>query len=197
MIANEAVTILLRRVRDPQGSQHSRTFVLRLLTDVQRILNALYADVVESAPIDVQPRVMHLPLSATLPSAIRLVGIRSGGRDLTQLDDWRQLALLSRQWFRTLSTQHQVWAPVGRDAFVVWPGVDEVRTLEGVYVKLTNELDLLPDSALEIDNGYWPVLFDLCEACLLIRGRQFDPLLAVQARLKTSIAAKSKPKATA
>lgn len=191
MVAHEAVTTLLRRVRDPQGSQHPPSVVLRFLTDVQRTINALYADVIETASIVVEPRVMHLPMTALFPSAIRLVTVRTdGGRDLSLLPDWRQLALVDRRWFRKLGDRHLVWAPVGRDAFVVWPGVDDVRTLVGVYARLTAEL--ADDTDIELDNGYHPLLLDLVEGCLLLRGRVFEPLGAVAERLKVGFQAKAR-----
>lgn len=191
MLASEAVTTILRRVRDPQGSQHTPTVVLRFLTDVQRSLNALYADVVESASFIVEPRVMHLPLAATLPSAIRLIDIQTdASRDLTMLKDWRELALLNRSWFRAIANQHELWAAVGRDGFVVWPGVDERRTLTGVYARLTDELDLTTE--IELDASYHPLMFDLVEGCLLMRGRMFGPLVAVTERLKTGFQARNR-----
>jgi hypothetical protein len=184
VVASEAVTTLLRRVRDPQGSQHTPTVVLRLLTDVQRILNALYADVVESQLFTAPPRVMHYPLGATVPKAIRLLSVQTdASRDLAPLKDWRELALLSRSWFRTLGDRPLVWAPVGRDAFVVWPGVDRELSLTAVYVRQTDELDLT--TIIELSPTYWPLLLDLVEGCLLMRGRMFGPSMdAVTERLK-------------
>jgi hypothetical protein len=190
MVASEMVTTLLRRVRDPQGSQHTPAVVLRLLTEVQRALNTLYADVVESAQADVQPRVMHLPLEATFPRAIRLLGVRIFGesRDLTEVPDWRQLATLDRRWFRALGDRHLVWAPVGRDAFVIWPGVERVVTITAIYARLTD--DLAPETEIELDNGLHPLLLDLVEGCLLLRGRMFEPLTTVLERLKVGFSAK-------
>jgi hypothetical protein len=194
MVAAEAVTTLLRRVRDPQGSQHSPTTVLRLLTEAQRTLNTLYSDVTESADLDVQPRVMHLPLSAAFPRAIRLLSVRTfgGSRDLTELPDWRQLATLDRRWFRRQGDRHLVWAPVGRDAFVIWPGVERIVTITAIYARMTDDLRL--DSTIELDNGLHPLLFDLVEGMLLLRGRMFAPLTAVLERLKAGFTAKRAPR---
>lgn len=188
-VTGELVDRVLLRARDPGGLSHPRSLVRRLLTDVQRLLNARFGLVVDTATLTTTPWVQWYPITALAPSAARLLTVRDQDRDLAraQVDDfwWEDRSY----GFRAPGGRHVAWSAFGRDFICLYPGVDSAVALTLVYAKLTNELT--DDSiTIEIPDDYHLTLLDIVEALLLLRQRHFSHAKAIMERVMVQIGRK-------
>lgn len=120
-------------------------------------------------------------MTALLPAATRVVGVREAGRDLSEID-WRAFEHLDGTWFRAIGDRFETFATVGRDLLIIYPAKDVASSVTVHYAKLTN--DLTTDAiATEISDWKLPLVLDLAEAVLSAKARQFPPIAAAIERM--------------
>ncbi len=175
-VVQTLIDTVLRRVRDTQAAATSRSLVLSLLSEVQRIVNAHTGDVISSASLTTVAFKQIYKLSDDVPNAVKVRGVRDGSRDL-ELSRWEELARGDVQWFRRVGGQFEIFSTIGRDILVVHPARDAASSVTVDYVKLTTALTLETDTT-EIDDDNIPLLLDIIESLLLLRVRNL-----VEARL--------------
>lgn len=166
---------LLRRVRDPQGSAHSRVFVRTVLTHCQRLVNAGLRVVLVETTLTTEPYRQVYPLQTLLPSTIRVQAVREGGRDLHRVT--LPTLNVDRRWFRRTASRFHLWAQVGHDMLIVHPAKLEASSVVVVSAALTNIFtgeDTVPD----LPDYVIPAMLALAEGVLLARSRNFAPLAA-------------------
>lgn len=169
-VAGTLVSALLRRIRDPQAIANTRSFARSILSDSQRLINAGRNRVLETTTLTTNPLRMFYPLTASLPNAIRIRGVREGGRDLDKMT-LKQLSQLSSRWFRHTSDRFEAFSQVGRDLLVVYPAKSISSSVDVIYTKLTNNL-VNDDEATDLPDEDLPDVMDLAGAILLIKGRE-------------------------
>ena len=169
------IDIVLQRVRDRGASLHPRAVVMEMFTHTQRIINTVMRLVISTGTLTTTPHRVFYPIYTNFADATRVVAVRDGNRDLTELPDWTRLNFLSRKWFRDVGTQHTAFAEIGRSLLLVYPGQREAGTLTIHYTKLTSEFVNESDQT-EIPDEYLSLLADLTAALLLIRARDFKDL---------------------
>jgi len=172
-VAGTLISSLLRRVRDPQGLANTRGFTRSILSDCQRLINARSRRVLETiAGFVTEPMRMFYPLTASMPTAVRVQAVREGDRDLDRVT-LKQLSQINSTWFRRTGDRFEAFAEVGRDLIVIYPAKTITSTVDIVAVKLTdnlideNEATDLPDEDL-LD------VMELAEAVLLAKMREID-----------------------
>lgn len=179
MTADNAATILLRRVRDPAAIGTSLTQARRAVSEAQRLVNAGARLVFESVPLTLTPRRNVYSMSTVAPSAIRIEAVRHDDETLDRVE-LEQLIGYDRQWFRRLGDRPEVWAPIGRELFVVYPGRenDEV-TLDVVYTKLNADVTSSGSTELDVKDEDVPVVLALAEILLYVRMHLTDNLQGI------------------
>lgn len=180
-VAGTLIDTILQRIRDPQGSAHSRDLVRSLLSHSQRMVNARTKSVLETLALTTDPNRLFYPIAALVPNAIRVEAVRSEGRDLSKCD-WRSYQFVDAGWFRAVSDRFETWSLVGRDLLVIYPAKAITSSVDVVYSKLTNDL-VAEDTATEIPDDDLPAVVDLMEAILLAKQRTFEPATEAVKRL--------------
>lgn len=189
--AGPLVDTVLRRVRDPQGSAHSRSLVRWLLSLAQQIANGGLRSVLSTVSFTTAPLQQIYSMTALVPSAIRIVAVREGDRNLAPVA-WGELSQVDRHWSRRVGDRYEVWAPIGRDLFVLHPAQPSSATVVLVVAKLTNSLTV-DTSVVELPDDAQPVMLDLTEALLNLKNRSQEPGAAALERLAGAwVAAKTR-----
>jgi len=171
--AGTLVSALLRRVRDPQALANTRDFTRSILSDCQRLINARSGRVLETTTaFATEPMRMFYPLAASVPTAVRVVAVREGGRDLDRIT-LKQLNQISTNWFRRIGYRFEAFAEVGRDLLVIYPAKTVVSAVDIVAVKLTDSL-VNDDEATDLPDEDLHDVMELAEAILLTKMRDID-----------------------
>lgn len=174
--AKELTDEVLRRVRDVHGLAHSRAFARTLLSKSQQLVNTLLALVTTSTTFTTQPHQQLYSISGSLTGTdaiSRVLAVREGGRDLSQLQDYRQLSHLNLRWLRAVGTRFEAWTHIGRDLLVIYPAKIQTSSVEVVGSKLTTELTG-EATELELPNEYHDHLVTLTEIMLLAKQRDLE-----------------------
>ena len=184
-MAQTAATLLdivALRVRDPSNTAHSRSTVLGLLSDAQRLVNGIAEEVVATATLTVPPYRTILPVEENLATCLRLTGMRDeSGRSLTPVP-WRALAHANRAWWRATASRSRCWSTIGRDLVVVTPAAPDTQTLTAVFVTKTTAL-ATEATVTEVTNATDAAIMDLTEALLLLKSRRLDAVGGPMARV--------------
>ena len=188
-VAGTLVDTVLRRVRDPGGTAHSRAFTRELLSDLQRHVNGATRAVLTTATLTLNPRQQLYSISGLLTDCLRVEYVRDAGRDVPPVP-WRTLGRADRLWTRKVGSTPEAWATIGRDLLVITPGMDETRTVTVVYTTLTTALAADQD-ATELPDQRLPAVLDLAEAILLLRHRLLSVAPSAASRLKTTLPTRS------
>jgi hypothetical protein len=171
--AGVLVDQVLQRVRSPEGITAPRSFVLKMLSASQNLVNAKLNLVLDTATLTTEPERVFYPIRALLPQAQKPLFVQEGPRDLVYAP-WRSFWYMKRGWPRQLGERYELWSLIGRDVLVVWPArrvaTPLVVTSTRLTVALANERDLmeLPDDTL-------PMVVDLAEVLTLLRMRNLAP----------------------
>lgn len=171
MIAcGDAIEAVLHRVRDPHGTAHGREFVRSLLNRVQLMVNTKLGLVTAERSHTLKPmQQVYGLISELYPEIARILSIHFEGYDLPMVK-WTELQHADWRWFRTQGTQPRVWAPLGRDSFIVHPGVSAVTEVTLHYAAVPPLLEQDTDE-LFIPDQHLPLVYDLLETLLLTKGR--------------------------
>src|SRR5262245_36284584 len=175
------IDVLLQRTRDPQGTANTRLFVRTILSMAQQLTNAGIKAIIDELPLVTEPMRQVYPIKDLLPVSANIVAVREEGRDLKEVD-WRTLAQVDRQWPRRTGSRFETYSLVGRDLLIVHPALPETSHVDVHYAILTAELTS-ESTRTELHDDFVPVVLDLAETVLLMRGRQFDQANAALLRI--------------
>lgn len=180
--AGPLVDVLLQRTRDPQGTANTRTFTRQILSMSQQLANAALRAVLDEAELAIEPRRQVYPIKALLPAAAQVVAVRDeDGRDLQEVH-WRTLAQVNRQWPRAIGPRFKTYALIGRDLLVVHPASETATRVHVHYAILT--ADLASDTTrTELHDDFLPIVLDVAEVVLMMRGRSYAPANAALGRI--------------
>lgn len=171
-IAGVVITKALQRVRDPQGSAHTRVFVRTILSHAQRIINAIFRDVRVTSTFTTEASRLAYPVQSNLTDNLRIVSITHEGSELA-VETLAGLQGSDPSWPRTRGAKIQAFASVGRDLLLLYPALDRNSTVEITSIKDTG-LIIGEDSALDLPDERVKTALDFTEILLLIRQRDFD-----------------------
>ncbi len=177
-----------RRVRDTDGTAHSDTIVLDLLSHCQRAVNAKNKSVLGTTTKTLlrnQP-LIHIQSSLN-DNILRIERVQYQGRDLERVQ-WTSLAHHNPRWFRLTDRIPRVWDVIGRDLFLVWPSppIGVTVTVDVTYTKSTVDLTTDGDS-LEVDEQHSPAILTLMEQLLLMRQRLLPAIASAAQRTNTDV----------
>lgn len=180
--AQELITVLSHRVRDPHNTAITVDQWLELLSRAQAIWNAATLRITEEATITLEPYCVVYPLASSIPSAIRIITVRTGDFILHPVD-YSGLKQMRPQWLRDAANQPQQWAMLGRDLLIIHPAPLVSQTLTVTYLKHTAPL-LDVNTELEVPEHEHPGLLDLTEAFASLKLRNLVELNAAAGRVK-------------
>lgn len=172
MIAcGDVIETVLHRVRDPHGTAHDRELVRKLLNYTQLMVNSNLGLVTAERAHTLKPmQQVYGLISELYPEVGRIKSIHFGGYDLPEIEDWRRLWHYDRRWFRAIGPTPKVWAMLGRDSFIVHPGVRAATEVTIHYATVPTTLVVDTDT-LEIPDQHLPMVYDMLELLLLTKGR--------------------------
>lgn len=182
MTGNEAINIVLGRVRDPMATAHSREFVLSQLSDCQRLVNIYTKAVTKDAVFNVERfHMLYAPLSEIILDHGRICHVHSN-EDKTEVPpcDWLQLSYSQPNWSREVGGQLEHWAYIGRDMLLLYPALRHDSVVNITYAALLPDIGS-EDSVLVMPDQYVPMVLDLCEVHLLTKQRTGDTTWATAA----------------
>lgn len=165
---------LLRRLRDPSAVGLQRSFVRRILSDSQRLVNAHERKTKESVMFTTNPLQQFYKVQENFSHSIRIEFVREGGRDLRKTDI-RSLTQINTKWFRKVGPRFEHFALVGRDLLVIYPAKIWESSVEVVYTKLTTELDA-DDVEVELPDDDMVQASDLAQIILLCKMRRIETI---------------------
>lgn len=174
------ITSLARRVRDTSNFAHPRATLLDILNRCSYSLNAATRSKIRSVTMTPTAGRVLYPTTEVASDVIYIIGVQdTGGRDLMEVP-WPVLVLNDPDWIHTVGTRHQMFSRIGRDILVLYPAVKDADVLD-----LTIKYVQVP-TALADDGVAWvlpdelePVLLDLAEPIVYLRGRIFTPGSAI------------------
>jgi hypothetical protein len=188
----QVVDNVLQRVRDPNGTAHSRAFVLKLLTEVQRLINADSRAVLGEADITVDGETPFLDVTGLLGTAcIRIETLRDGLRDVTKATSWREIAQADRRFLKRTGGIIDVWAPIGPMRCLLYPAPDHDTVLTAIYTKLTTPF-VDETVGVELPDPLVPALVNLTEQILLCRQRLYPSIQPAMDRFPLAAGATSR-----
>lgn len=192
MTAGSLISEVLRRVRDPNGTAHGRTFVLSLLDSLQVFVNAQTAALLGEATVTVSGPYGLLNIALLLPTTcVRVEAIRDGTRDLPRADSWRVLAQADRGWLGRPGSRPETWCRIGPSWAAIYPVPADPFDLTLVFVRkpvtLTTEA-----VTVELPAPLIPALVTLAEEVLLLRQRLFPSMQVAQSRFGQAVGATSR-----
>lgn len=192
--ADDLLTELYRRTRDPDRVATPEALALDLLGRAQQACNLFTRSTIETADFTLKESRLLYSISIELPACARLEGVRIGTKDLTEVP-WTSIKQIDHHWFRTTGPLAH-WAKVGRDLWAIYPGPEADTGVTMVYTKM---LDPFADTTedITIRSEFFPLLLDLTEALMLIYLRRMgnaqnavEPFEAVFARLQAMVVVK-------
>jgi hypothetical protein len=180
--AQELITVLSHRVRDPHNTAITVAQWLELLSRTQAIWNAATLRITTDAPITLEPYCVVYPIAALIPDAVRLITVRIGDHVLSPVD-YSGLKQMNPQWLRDAAMRPEQWATLGRDLLIVHPAPLQALTLTVTYLKHTAPI-LDVTTELEMPEHEHPGLLDLTEAFASLKLRNLSELNAAAGRIK-------------
>lgn len=164
---------LLRRVRDPQGTAHSREFVRDIVSRAELIVNIATRAVTESAsfPLRVHQQ-LYGPLSVIVPRAAKIIGVHDRSREVTEVA-WNDIHHYDGAWFRRLGPEPQMWALVGRDMLLVHPGLEYDYPVQLIYSLVPDPL-VTEIQEMLLPEQFTPLILDIAEVILLTKQRTLE-----------------------
>lgn len=184
--AGDLADILLNRVRDPHGTAHERSMVLRLLSECQRLVNAETRAVLAEADLTVDSSNTILDIQHLLPWALRIETVRDGLRDLPRCGSWRELAEADRLWLRRTGGRLEQWCHFTPARVLLYPAPNDPTTVTLVYTLRTRDFTHDTDE-LELPPNLEPAILDLAEQLLLMRQRLFASIPPVAERFPQAL----------
>ena len=163
------ITKVLQRVRDPQGSAHSRNFVRTILGHAQRVVNSLLGLVLENTNLSVQPGLLVYPASSSVPNAVNIIDVVHQGRSLHR-SDLDKLRGINSNWPRARGAHFDIYAPIGKDLLILYPGIQAQDTVDVHYIKDTGVISKETDT-VQIAKDFEPLMEQMAEALLLLKQR--------------------------
>lgn len=184
-IAGVLITTALQRVRDPQGSAHPRTFVLKILSHAQRVVNAIFGEVKVTTTFTTEADRIAYPVQPNLSDTLRVVSITQDGSELATetLDGLRGF---DPSWPRIRADKMLAFAPVGRDLLFLYPALPRASSVQITSIKDTGTI-VGEASTLEIPDNHAKIALDFTEVVLLLRQRDFDEAEALLKELTERI----------
>ena len=179
---NEATDELYRRVRDSGQTAHA-SVMLSVLSDCQRLTNALYGGVLTDVTlVRVKQQSLYL-YSAIASDVIRCVSVTYRGETLHRTN-WKELANFDPLWLRAVADTPRVWDMIGHNLLCIYPAPD-VGSFKNVVVRYVPELaDLSAGGTLAIPTQHVPPMLDLAEHVLLWRHRTMVSVEGANAALE-------------
>lgn len=171
----DIITEVGERLRDPTNFAHTRTLVLEILSRVQRVLNIGLKLRILNVLFTPDPKRTIYDVTEIADDIGKIVGIRDGGRDLDEIP-WHKLADNDNRWIQRRGPQPMAFSRFGRDLVMIVP-CQEISPPQ-LRVFYTQQSDDLVDDDTDfptLPDKYIPLLMDLTELILLIRGRIFTP----------------------
>lgn len=186
--AGDLTTEVLARVRDTSGVMHTASFVRSRLSDAQRCLNALLGFVISSSSVSLAQQQNFYLVSAYVPSAIRIIGLRGSLtiRDLGRLPSLQSLLIYGPTWPQKQGDYIESWTTVGRDILVTYPALQTSGSIGAYYHKLTNALST-SGTSLEFAPDQDGLIVTLTEAILLLRQRDLSACSRALERLQSAL----------
>lgn len=188
----QLITQVLERVRDPNGTAHTRIFVREILTECQRLVNADSRAVLGEADVTVEGDTPFLQVTNLLgTSCIRIETIRDGVRDLTKAPSWRSIAQIDRRFLKRTGGIVDVWTPIGPMLVLLYPAPDHPTVLTCIYTKLTTAFT---DETIgvELPDPLVPAMLNLAEQILLCRQRLYPSIQPAMQRWPLASSATSR-----
>ncbi len=184
-IAGVLITKVLQRVRDPQGSAHTRTFVLKILSHAQRIVNAIFGEVKITDTFNTEADRIAYPVQPNLSDTLRVVSITQDGSELAP-ETLEGLRGFDPSWPRTRADKMLAFAPVGRDLLFLYPALPRTSSVQITSIKDTGII-VGESSTLEIPDNHAKIALDFTEIVLLLRQRDLDEAEALLKELTERI----------
>ena len=169
--AGELVDLVLQRIRDEHGVGTPRSLVRLFMTHCQRMINAKLGLVIRDVAFATNAYQGVYPIAEIAPSALRIVGVQQGPRDLTEVQ-WQEFAYEKRDWLRTVAMRYESFALLGRNMLVLYPALPEAAevTLRVAVLTATLESDL---EEIQLPDEFHALLVDLTSAIAMVRSRTF------------------------
>lgn len=177
MKVGPVVDQILQRVRDPEGVIASRDFVRARISDAQRLLNARFGWVLDTASLVTEPWRLFYPVVPLLPEGQRVWYVRQGGRNLDYVPR-ETLSHYDRGWPRALGPRYEIWSRIGYDTIVVWPGTVRSETLTVESSRITTPF-ANDDSDFDVRDDVVPMIADLATSLVTLKMRQLGPAVEV------------------
>ncbi len=181
--ATAIIDTILRRVRDTNGTAHSRAFVLSRLSELQRVANTGLRIVTDTASLSTTSYQPFYQISTGVASgnAVRILGVIEGNRNLDQIP-WRTLKQIDTNWLRRTSERFELFSLIGREQLIIWPTKKQASSVTVVYAKLTNTLST-ESTATEMPDDEMPFVMDITTALLLAKTRYLKGFVPVMERI--------------
>ena len=187
--AKDLVDKVLAEVRDPQGMATTRVQALDLISRSQVQVNAVLDDVVISTAFNVPPFTQIYPISGSFPDCVRILSVRdASGRDLYEMSARADIdaTWLNSGWFTEVGSNLISWGTIGRDLFMLRPGLYAQQPVTVRYTQVTPTLAVEADRTVAPDED--DVAIDYLAALLIrMKSRDFDGLDKDFARFKETM----------
>ncbi len=160
------------RLRDPSNVAYPRATVLNVLNYVQYAVNVRLGLVHNTATLTTGNQALYATTSFAT-DYIYPVQIFDANNEEIDLVPYTTLVHQDRDWLRAQGNRVLIAAPIGRELLALTPIPYQPQTLTIRYVKKPKAL---ADDAGTADwpDEYKPLVLDLAEALLLLRGRYWN-----------------------
>jgi hypothetical protein len=167
---------LWTRLRDPNAVAtgtsvaYPQAVMLRVLDHVQRLLALVTLDTVTTTTFTTKPHVVFYALAAVSPTAMRVVQIEVDGRTLYAVS-WPELQHQHPDFLLQHGERLAWWSQIGGDLLVLAPAVARPVSVTVRYIP-EPPAPTFAANDMPLPAEWGPVVLDLAEAILSIRGRR-------------------------
>jgi len=187
--ALEVATLVLERVRDPEGVATTINQVYDLIDRVQVLLVRGLGLMARDRTFSSEPDQTLYPVDPD--ETLQILDLFQGAvnRRLSPCR-WAQMIQVRRDWWRysildgEVPETMQVWAPVGTSLLVMWPPSDTFAEIVTVREQQRPAMVTEASSVLDLPDEHLPLLQDIVEVLLLLRTKHVEAAEIAMGRLE-------------
>lgn len=180
--AGTLAALLADRCRDANFTGTAENTYIEILSQAQIIVNGALDSVIGNATLATTSYGKIYSLSANVSGALRVVGVRDPyHRDLDPIH-FKDLARISRTWFRDTGDEFQAWTTAGRDLLILYPALQYASSVTVFYTTITPTLVNTTDTTV-LPNEQDDITLDLAECIVLAKMRDLDAVRPALQRL--------------
>jgi len=131
------IEILMRRIRQEGGLALSPDLAIHIYSLCEQIVNTAFQRILVTNTFTAPKQKLLFTLRDEFSDAVSIITFVQSNREIIKLASLDELSAYDPNWFRSITgTRFEAWHSVGRDLFILYPGLAAADSVDITYVKL-------------------------------------------------------------